>query len=248
MTRVNGFALLFYSAAVMAVAAPVLAQDSQADRMRAALASPERSDADKARDDIRRPIEVIGFLGIQEGDNVLELVAAGGWYTQVLSAAVGDDGQVYAQNPTFFLGREGFLERETALHDRLGNVTAVHGEVADAGIDGQMDAAITALNLHDIYNGGGEAAAMPLISGAFNALRSGGVLGVIDHRGIAGQPNADFHRMEQRAAEALLEAAGFIVAASSEILANPADDHMRGAGDESLGRNSDRFLIRGRKP
>jgi predicted methyltransferase len=236
------------AAAIAAWSAPGFAQDAQAERMRAALAAPERAAADKARDATRKPIRVIQFLGIEDGDNVLELVAAGGWYTQVLSAAVGPGGQVYAQNPAFFLGRDGFVEREAALHHRLGNVTAVHGEVADAGIDGQMDAAITALNLHDMYNGGGEAAAMPLISGAFNALRSGGVFGVIDHRGIAGQPNADFHRMEQQTAEALLEAAGFIVEASSEILANPADDHMRGSGDESLRSDSDRFLIRARKP
>ena len=111
-----------------------------------------------------------------------------------------------------------------------------------------MDAAMTALNLHDMYNGGGEAAAMPLIAGAFDALRSGGVLGVIDHRGIAGQPNSDSHRMEESAAAALLEKAGFVVEASSDILANPGDDHTRGAGDPSLGRNSDRFLIRARKP
>ncbi len=236
------------AASLIALSAPAVAQNAQADTMRAALAAPERSAADKARDATRRPIEVVQFLGIEDGDKVLELVAAGGWYTQVLSAAVGEAGQVYAQNPAFFLGREGFVESEAALHERLGNVTAVHGEVADADLDGQMDAALTALNLHDMYNRGGEAGAMPLIRGAFDALRSGGVFGVIDHRGIAGQPNADYHRMEQRAAEDLLEAAGFIVEATSEILANPQDDHMRGSGDESLRRNSDRFLIRARKP
>ena len=224
------------------------APDAQVQRMRTAMAAPARSDEDRARDVNRKPIEVVQFLGIADGDNVLELVAAGGWYTQMLSAAVGPDGHVYAQNPPFFLSTEGFAEREAALHGRLGNVTAVHGDVGAAGIDGQMDAAITALNLHDMYNGGGEAAAMPLISGAFNALRSGGVFGVIDHRGMAGQPNRDYHRMEESAAVELLEMAGFVVEASSDILSNPDDDHMRGSGDPSLGRNSDRFLLRARKP
>ena len=240
--------LLLAAAASAGMSMPVWGQDSQEARMHAALASPERSDADRARDTTRRPIQVVQFLGIDDGDKVLELVAAGGWYTQVLSAAVGPEGQVYAQNPPFFLGREGFLENESALHERLGNVTAVHGDVAEAGIAGQMDAVITALNLHDMYNGGGEEAAMPLIVSAYDALRSGGVFGVIDHRGIAGQPNADFHRMEERVAVELLEKAGFVVEASSDLLANPQDDHMRGAGDASLGRNSDRFLVRARKP
>jgi predicted methyltransferase len=240
--------LLLAGAALTAISAPASAQDSQEARMRAALASPERSEEDRARDAMRHPIEVVQFLGIEDGDDVLELVAAGGWYTQVLSAAVGPQGHVYAQNPSFFVGREGFVESETALHDRLGNVMAVHGEVADAGISGQMDAALTALNLHDMYNSGGEEAAMALIGSAFDALRSGGVFGVIDHRGMAGQPNADYHRMQEQTAVELLEKAGFVVEATSNILGNPADDHMRGAGDPSLGRNSDRFLIRARKP
>jgi len=241
--------LMFAAGAALTVmTTPAAAQDEQSERMRAALAAPERSDADRARDAVRRPIEVVQFLGISDGDNVLELVAAGGWYTQALSAAVGPEGRVYAQNPAFFLGREGFLEQEAELHTRLGNVTPVHGEVSEADIDGQMDAAITALNLHDMYNGGGEQAAMPLISSTFAALRSGGVFGVIDHRGIAGQPNGDYHRMQESAAIDLLEQAGFVVEATSDILANPDDDHMRGAGDPSLGRNSDRFLIRARKP
>ena len=241
--------LILAAGAVFTVAGtPAIAQDAQADRMRASLASPQRSNEDRERDATRRPIEVVQFLGIDDGDNVLELIAAGGWYTQVLSAAVGPQGRVHAQNPPFFLSREGFLENEAALHGRLGNVSAVHGDVAEAGIAGQMDAVITALNLHDMYNGGGAAAAMPLLSGAFDALRSGGVIGVIDHRGVAGQPNDEYHRMEEAAAAELLEMAGFVVEASSDILANPNDDHMRGAGDPSLGRNSDRFLIRARKP
>jgi len=240
--------LLVAGAAFAVVSAPASAQNSQEARMRTALASAERSADDRARDASRHPIEVIEFLGISDGDKVLELVAAGGWYTQVLSAAVGPQGHVYAQNPAFFLGREGFVEQETALHTRLGNVTAIHGDVADAEIDGQMDAALTALNLHDMYNGGGEDAAMPLINSAFRALKSGGVFGVIDHRGVAGQPNSDFHRMEERTAVELLEKAGFVVEASSNILTNPADDHMRGSGDPSLSRNSDRFLLRARKP
>ena len=240
--------LVVAGAALTVVCSPALGQDSQEARMRAALTSADRSAEDQARDATRHPIDVVRFLGIDEGDKVLELVAAGGWYTHVLSVAVGPQGQVYAQNPPFFLGREGFLERETALHQRLGNVTAIHGEVGDAGIDGQMDAVLTALNLHDMYNGGGEEAAMPLINSAFHALKSGGVFGVIDHRGVAGQPNGDLHRMEESAAVDLLEKAGFVVEAASNILANPQDDHTRGAGDPSLGRNSDRFLLRARKP
>lgn len=240
--------LTIVAAAALAIVLPAQAQDSQTQRLQAALASPARPDADKARDAARRPIQVVQFLGIENGDTILELIASGGWYTQVLSAAVGSDGHVYAQNPPRLVSREGFVDTESELHNRLGNVSPVHGDVADAGIDGQIDVVLTALNLHDIYNRGGDAAAIGLLNEAFNALRSGGVMGVIDHHGVAGQPNADLHRMEQAVAEDLLESVGFVIDATSDILANPADNHMLGSRDDSLGRNSDRFLIRARKP
>lgn len=234
-------------AAAVVVTAPAVAQDVRVDRLEMALAAPARSDEDKARDATRHPIEVMQFLGVSDGDNVLELVAAGGWYTQVLSAAVGENGQVYAQNPDRLVGRPGFADREAALHERLGNVTAVHGEVADAGIGGQMDIAFTALNLHDMANRG-DAAALALLRGAFGALRSGGVLGVIDHQGMAGQPNADLHRMPQSEAQRLLEEAGFTVEATSDVLANPEDDHTLGIREDAIRGKTDRFLIRARKP
>jgi predicted methyltransferase len=223
-------------------------QPSQVERMRAALASPERPEANRVRDEIRRPIDVIQFLGIEDGDNALDVIAFGGWYTEVLSAAVGPDGMVYSQNPPFMVNRPGFEEQEQALMARLGNVTPVHGDIAAAGIDGQMDAAITALNLHDIYNMGGDEAALALLRSVYGALRSGGVFGVIDHRGIAGQPNDDFHRIQLADARRLLREAGFVIEAESDLLANPADDHMRPVRDPSLNGRSDRFLIRARKP
>ena len=39
-----------------------------------------------------------------------------------------------------------------------------------------------------------------------------------------------------------------LAAAVSDILDNPADDHSLHMRDESLQRNTDRFLIRARKP
>jgi predicted methyltransferase len=119
------------------------AQDEQTARMRTALASPARSAEDKGRDAVRKPIETVQFLGIKTGQTVIDVVAFGGWFTEVLSAAVGPSGKVYAQNPDFFVQREGFIAAEKTHHDRLGNVTAVHGELAAAGIVGQADAAIT---------------------------------------------------------------------------------------------------------
>jgi len=224
------------------------AQDEQTARMRAALAAPERAAENKARDASRKPIESVQFIGIKTGQTVVDMIAAGGWFTEVLSAAVGPSGKVYASNPPFLVQQDA----ETALHKRLGNVEAVHVSLAEAGVK-NVDAVITALNLHDVYNGyadqtGGETAAVDFLKGLYAALKPGGVLGVIDHVGIAGQDNKAFHRILPEQARALLTKAGFKIEAESSILANPADDHSQAVFDPSVRGKSDQFLIRARKP
>jgi predicted methyltransferase len=224
------------------------AQNEQVARMRAALASPDRPAEDKARDEARKPIETVQFGGIKTGQTVLEVMAAGGWFTEVLSAAVGPSGKVYAQNPGFFTSRPGFAEAEKARDDRLKNVTPIHGDLPDPSIAGKADAALTAQNLHDIYNGpGGEAAAVALCKGVYDALKPGGVFVVIDHVGIAGQNNAMFHRIQLEQAKDVLTKAGFKIDAESNILRNPKDDHTKVVRDPSVRGHTDQFLIRAKK-
>jgi predicted methyltransferase len=224
------------------------AQDEQVTRMRAALAAPERSAEDKARDGARKPIEVVQFFGIKTGDTVVDMIAVGGWFTEVLSAAVGPSGKVYMQNLPQLV-----QPSEPALIQRLGNVQAVHTPLEQAGIAGNADAVITAMNLHDIYNGfadqpGGEPAAVAFVQSLYAALKPGGVLGVIDHVGIAGQNNTSLHRMLPQQARDVITKAGFTIEAESPLLANPADDHTKGVFDPSLGRATDQFMFRARKP
>ena len=105
------------------------AQDEQVARMRAALAAPERSQENKARDAARKPIETVQFLGIKTGDTVVDMIAESGWVTEVLSAAVGPKGHVYMQNPPFLAERE-----PKDMIARAGNVEPVHVQLAQAGI------------------------------------------------------------------------------------------------------------------
>ncbi|MGI9250159.1 MAG: hypothetical protein ACR2PR_03040, partial [Pseudohongiellaceae bacterium] len=63
-----------------------------------AMANPQRPAADKERDASRRAPEVLHFLGLRKGMTVLDINASAGWYTEVLSYAVGDEGKVYMQN------------------------------------------------------------------------------------------------------------------------------------------------------
>ena len=225
----------------------VQAQNEQELRMREALASPERSDENKSRDEGRRPMQVIQFLGIKTGDTVVDVIAGGLWYTEVLSAAVGPEGKVWSQNGPFMVERPGFLEMETALDERLGNVQPIHGDLPD-GIAGQADAAITALNFHDVYNREGEAGADRFLAGVYASLKPGGVFGLIDHVGVDGQDNAQLHRVGINVARAALERAGFVIEAESDLLRNPQDSHTQGIRESGLRWHTDRMLFRARKP
>ena len=62
------------------------------------VASAERSDADRERDRTSKPVAVLGFFGVQAGVRVLDLLSGGGYYSEILSLAVGPEGKEPAQS------------------------------------------------------------------------------------------------------------------------------------------------------
>jgi predicted methyltransferase len=82
----------------------------------------------------------------------------------------------------------------------------------------------------------------------YSMLKPGAVFGVIDHVGVPGADNAQLHRVDVEAAIEVAEAAGFVVEAQSDILRNPADDHSQGVFAEGIRGNTDRFLLKLRRP
>lgn len=217
------------------------------------LTGGSRPAADVARDAGRRPAEVVAFLGIEPGMTVVDLIAAGGYYTEVLSLAVGPEGVVYAQNPAFVLQfRDGTNDKamtERLAGDRLPNVERLDREIAALGLAaGSIDAALTALNFHDIYNGSGKQAAADFLSAVKSFLKPGGVLGIIDHHGLAGHDNAKLHRVQEELVVEVIEAAGFVIEASSEMLSSPGDDRTESVFAPATRGKTDRFVLRLRKP
>ena len=102
------------------------------------LASGDRSAEDKARDAGRQPAQVLAFLGARPGMTALDVIAAGGWYSEVLAEAVGPTGRVYAQNPAVVLKfRDGANDKALTArlaNDRLPNVVRWDREFADLGL------------------------------------------------------------------------------------------------------------------
>ena len=216
------------------------------------LAASGRSDEDKARDAARRPAEVLEFLGVEPGMTVMDLLASGGWYTEVLSVAVGPEGTVYAQNPPMLLSfnDNAYDKAITArlADNRLPNVIRLDREEGDTGLEpGSLDAAITALNLHDRHNfGSGEDVAI-LLAAVKDLLKPGGVLGVIDHYGDSDKDNTALHRLDVDAALPIIEAAGFEMQ-SSDLLRNPDDDHTIMVFNPAIRGKTDRVLYKLTKP
>jgi predicted methyltransferase len=229
------------------------AAPAAAPGLRDRLAAESRPQADRDRDAGRKPADVIEFLGIEPGMAVIDLIAAGGYYTEVLAISVGPNGRVVAHNTDGVLKmRDGVNEKalsERLANNRLPNVSRLNKEFKDlSAADGSFDAAITALNFHDIYNGAGPDAAVQVLRTVRGMLKPGGVFGIIDHVGVEGADNAALHRIEKARAIETAEAAGFVVEASSDILANPADDHTQGVFAEGLRGNTDRFVLKLRNP
>lgn len=239
---------------VVAIATLAVGAAAYAD-LAADLASGERPQADKDRDAGRKPADVLAFVGIEPGMTVVDLVAAGGYYTEVLSAAVGQDGKVYAQNPPIVLKfRDGANDKSMTARlagDRLPNVERVDRNLAESGLEpGSIDAAFTALNFHDIYNNedGGPAAAAAFLADTYALLKPGGVMGIVDHQGAEGADNASLHRVPESVVLALVEASPFELEASGDLLRNPDDDHSKNVFDPGIRGHTDRFVLRLRKP
>lgn len=216
------------------------------------LASEERPEADRARDAGRKPAAVIAFLGIESDMRVVDLIAAGGYYTEVLSLAVGSGGQVYAQNSPYVLQlRDGANEKAISARlagDRLTNVERLDREIAELGLEpDSVDAAMTALNFHDIYNARGPKAVDGFLKAVLEFLKPGGVLGIIDHAGGVGD-DKELHRIKEELVVAAAVAAGFELDATSDLLRNPDDDRKMNVFDPAIRGQTDRFLLRLRKP
>ena len=207
---------------------------------------------DRARDAGRKPAEVLAWLGIGQGMTVMDLVASGGWYTEVLSIAVGPEGKVYAQNPPMFLEfRDGYYDKamaERLADGRLANVERIDQDVQDTGLAaGSLDAALTALNFHDVHNMAGDEAAAAFLAAVKGLLKPGGVLGIIDHYGDADKDNNALHRLDVDRALPIIQAAGFEMT-SSDLLRNADDDRTTMVFDEAIRGKTDRVLYRLVKP
>jgi len=226
--------------------------DPMAARILQQLKSDGRHQYDAAKDPGRKPVETMQFFGVKAGTTVLDMTAGGGYNAEILSAAVGPNGIVYAQNShfvtTLIKGALHQAMRSRLKNNRLANVRYIVVDSADMPFDESIDLAVWGFNIHDVYNRDGEAATIQFLGDISRALKPGGILALSEHVGVAGNDNAKLHRLETSIILDMLKKAGFVLEETSALLSNPNDDHSQSIYTDGLRYATDRILLRAHKP
>jgi predicted methyltransferase len=239
------------------------------------LAGDHRSPANRARDAWRHPEQTLEFFGLREDMTVLEVwPGGGGWYAEVLAPVLRGRGRYIAagfdpktDSQYMQKGIADFAAKLAArpdLYDRVTVTGLQHPGAMSPVPDGSVDMVLTFRNLH---NWMAREAAAPMLAAMFRALKPGGILGLVEHRANASEPQdprAKSGYVRTDYAIALAEAAGFELLGQSEVNANPKDtrNHPDGVwslpptfrgGDADRDRfaaigESDRMTLRFRKP
>ena len=91
-----------------------------------------------------------------------------------------------------------------------------------------------------------------LLESLLNALKPGGVVGVVDHYAAAGRDPYEsvmaVHRIDPAVVRRDFIAAGFEPAGESDVLRATTDDYALSVFDTAVVGRTDRFVLRFRKP
>lgn len=203
------------------------------------LSAPHRTPGNVARDRFRNPAEVLEFFGVRADSTVVEILpGSGGYYMEILAPYLKNHGLYVAANrdglapPQYLADHQKLLARlkaEPSQYEKV-LVTQFNADLHPIAPPGSADFVLTFRNLHNWVERGE-------IDGALRAfhkaLKPGGILGVVDHRGRTDLPQEAQMKtgyVRQDYTIALIEKAGFRFAGASEVNANAKDtkDHPEG--------------------
>jgi predicted methyltransferase len=138
------------------------------------------------RDQWQRPDQIMDLLRIAEGSVVADLGAGGGWFTARLSARVGPNGLVYAED--IQPGMIDIIERRRT-RENLRNVRTVLGTENDPRLPKGIDAAL----IIDAYREMQIPPADPvmLLRRTADSLKPDGLVGVVDFNPGGGGPGPE---------------------------------------------------------
>jgi predicted methyltransferase len=209
-------------------------KSDSAAALQAAIAGAHRSEADKARDKYRHPLETLTWFGIKDNMTVVEVwPGRGGWYTDILAPFLKERGTYYAAGVDPQSSAEPRRIAAKSFKDKLAANTVVFGGVketilsppthVDIAPEGSADMVLTFRNIHN-WMADGQAEA--IFKAMHRALKPGGILGVVEHRAnatVPQDPKAASGYVREDVVIKLAEDAGFKLTGKSEINANPKD-------------------------
>ncbi|MEP7157570.1 MAG: methyltransferase [Betaproteobacteria bacterium] len=198
------------------------------------MAGDQRTDANRARDVYRHPAETLEFFGVKPDSTVVEIFPGGGWYTELLAPYLRDKGRYVAAFPSQSVrGLKNFQDKlatKPAMYDKAKIVSLGTPAALDIRPEGGADFVLTFRNVHNWLDDDDVDA---LFKSFFDALKPGGVLGVVEHRAKPGtkiSKSIDTGYMTEEFVVKHAQMAGFKLDAKSEVNANPKDtkDYEKG--------------------
>ena len=207
-----------------------------------AMNADHRSPNNIARNQYRHPADTLAFFGLKADMTVVEIWPGGGWYSEILAPVLKDHGQYYAAGFSLIAERTPDWRKnyQRKFEEKLKQNPEVYGKtiVTDLSIPerteiapaGTADLVLTFRNVHNWMKG---EYAQDVFNSMYTALKSGGILGVVEHRA---KPNTSVEDMitSGYVTEAhvikLANAAGFKLDAKSEVNANAKDSSQHPKG------------------
>jgi predicted methyltransferase len=224
------------------------------DKLAAAMADPDRPAADRARDANRLPMETLAFFGFRDDLRVLELFPGTGWYTRLLGPVLAEKGKLYVALNTrrvapLIDGTPGLAAVEILEVNELMTSTdrrSVYDLAPLSFFVEDLDLVLTFRNVHNLSESGRAV----LNQAVFEALRPGGLYGVIDHTRRHMEPYRPENARRADPVQVIHETieAGFEFVGYSALHRRPQDDLTLEVGDERVTGRTDRFTLLFRKP
>src|SRR5688572_2664560 len=106
-----------------ALSLPLAAAQAAPADVAAAVSAPGRPAEATALDEVRRPAEVLAWLGLERGDRVLDYFTGTGYYAEIMARAVGPQGSVTGWNSPGFAANEQVRAALAGIHERSPNTS-----------------------------------------------------------------------------------------------------------------------------
>jgi predicted methyltransferase len=215
-----------------------------------AVAAPDRSDADRARDLTSKPAAVLKLMGLKEGMVVVDLLAGGGYYSEILANAVGESGKVYMHNNQAYMQYAGEELAERKLEERKPNVVNYVREISEIDLPkDSVDMVLMVLTYHDMYFTADywKPNKKQLFAAIRKVLKTDGTLAIVDHVAAPERGSSDaqdLHRIEPKFARQDIESMGFEFAGQTNVLQNTDDNLQISVFDPSVRGKTNRFVYK----